>query len=64
VPPFSRSPVTRGDDLHVAYQVFGEGPLNLVVVPAFVSNVEHYWDDPTTEETRADFAEWRKARGR
>ena len=27
-------------------QVFGEGPINLVLAPFFVSNVEHFWEDP------------------
>jgi class 3 adenylate cyclase/pimeloyl-ACP methyl ester carboxylesterase len=31
--------------------VFGEGPLNLVFAPPFVSNIENYWDAP-------DFARW------
>ena len=32
-------------DVHVAYQVFGEGPVNLVYTPGFVSHIENYWDD-------------------
>ena len=42
-------PVTRyakSGDVHVAYQVFGEGPLNLVIAPPFVSNIENYWESP------------------
>jgi len=42
-------PVThyaKSGDVHIAYQVFGEGAVNLVVVPGFVSNVEHWWDQP------------------
>ena len=42
-------PVTRyakSGDVHVAYQAFGDGPINLVMVPGFVSNVENYWDEP------------------
>jgi pimeloyl-ACP methyl ester carboxylesterase len=42
-------PVTRyakSGDVHIAYQVFGEGQVNLVFVPGFVSNIEHYWDEP------------------
>ncbi|TYL95516.1 adenylate/guanylate cyclase domain-containing protein [Bradyrhizobium rifense] len=42
-------PVTqyaRSGDVHVAYQTFGDGPINLVLVPGFVSNVENYWDQP------------------
>ena len=30
----------------IAYQVVGEGPTDLVLVPGFVSNVEHYWEMP------------------
>ena len=36
-------PVTRyakSGDVHVAYQVFGEGPINLVFVPGFVSHID------------------------
>ena len=33
-------------DAHIAYQVFGEGDLDLVFVPGFVSNIEHYWTMP------------------
>ena len=36
----------KSGDVHIAYQVFGEGAVNLVVVPGFVSNVEHWWDQP------------------
>jgi class 3 adenylate cyclase len=33
--------------LSIAYQVRGEGPLDLVLVPGFVSHVELIWEDPT-----------------
>ena len=36
----------KSGDVSIAYQVFGEGPLNLVLAPFFVSNVEHFWEDP------------------
>jgi pimeloyl-ACP methyl ester carboxylesterase len=42
-------PVTqyaKSGDVHIAYQAFGDGPINLVMVPGFVSNVENYWDQP------------------
>jgi class 3 adenylate cyclase len=42
-------PVTqyaKSGDVHIAYQAFGSGPINLVLVPGFVSNVENYWDQP------------------
>jgi class 3 adenylate cyclase len=41
------TPVTRyakSGDVHIAYQVFGKGPLDLVFVPGFVSHIENYWD--------------------
>ncbi len=34
------------DGAHVAYQVSGDGPLSVVVVPGFVSHVELAWDVP------------------
>ena len=36
----------KSGDVHIAYQAFGGGPINLVLVPGFVSNVENYWDQP------------------
>lgn len=30
----------------IAFQVHGEGPLDLVLVPGFVSHVEVLWEDP------------------
>jgi class 3 adenylate cyclase len=36
----------RSGDVSIAYQVIGEGPLDLVYVPGFVSNVEVNWQHP------------------
>jgi pimeloyl-ACP methyl ester carboxylesterase len=36
----------KSGDVHIAYQVFGKGPNNLVVIPGFISHVEHIWDSP------------------
>jgi pimeloyl-ACP methyl ester carboxylesterase len=36
----------KSGDVHIAYQVFGEGPLNIVVAPPGFTNVEHWWDEP------------------
>jgi len=36
----------KSGDLNVAYQVVGEGPLDLVYVPGWVSNVELMWEEP------------------
>ena len=37
----------RSGDVHIAYQVVGEGPIDLVYVPSWISAVEHYWDEPS-----------------
>jgi pimeloyl-ACP methyl ester carboxylesterase len=34
-------------DLRIAYQVVGKGPLDLVLVPGFISNLDLYWEEPT-----------------
>src|SRR5438270_13141814 len=34
------------DDVHVAFQVVGEGPIDLVYAPAFISHLEVSWEDP------------------
>jgi pimeloyl-ACP methyl ester carboxylesterase len=42
-------PTTRyakSGDYSIAYQVVGDAPLDLVLVPGFVSHVEHAWEDP------------------
>ena len=31
---------------HVAYQTIGDGPIDVVLVPGFVSHVEFSWEDP------------------
>ena len=36
----------RSGDVSIAYQVVGEGPLDLVVVPGWISNVDFAWEDP------------------
>jgi pimeloyl-ACP methyl ester carboxylesterase len=41
----------KSGNVHVAYQVFGEGQIDFVFVPGFVSNIENYWEEPS-------FARW------
>ena len=36
-------------DVRIAYQVVGDGPRDLVLVPAFVSNLELAWEQPSYE---------------
>jgi pimeloyl-ACP methyl ester carboxylesterase len=33
----------KSDDVHIAYQVLGKGPLDLLFVPGFVSHIETVW---------------------
>jgi pimeloyl-ACP methyl ester carboxylesterase len=45
----TRAPETRyarNGDVHIAYQVFGEGEVTFVGLPGIVSNVEVIWEDP------------------
>jgi pimeloyl-ACP methyl ester carboxylesterase len=41
----------KSGNVHIAYQAFGNGDVDLVFVPGFVSNIEVYWDEP-------HFARW------
>ncbi|SFN55650.1 adenylate/guanylate cyclase domain-containing protein [Variovorax sp. OV329] len=36
----------KSGDCHIAYQVVGKGPLDLVFIPGFVSHAEHCWEEP------------------
>ena len=36
----------KSDDVYIAYQVLGHGPLDMVFVPGFISHLEHYWEAP------------------
>ena len=37
---------TKSGEVHIAYQVIGSGPLDLVYIPGFVSHLELAWDNP------------------
>jgi class 3 adenylate cyclase len=36
----------RSGDINIGYQVVGDGPLDLVFIPGFVSHIDLYWADP------------------
>ena len=40
----------KSGDLHIAYVVEGDGPIDLVWVPSSISQVEHLWEDPVIAE--------------
>ena len=44
MPPETR--YARSGDVNIAYQVIGDGPLDLVYVPGWVSNIEAMWEEP------------------
>jgi class 3 adenylate cyclase len=44
MPPETR--YAKSGDVNIAYQVVGEGPLDLVYVPGWISNVELMWEEP------------------
>jgi pimeloyl-ACP methyl ester carboxylesterase/DNA-binding CsgD family transcriptional regulator len=44
-----QTPTTRyakSGEVRVAYQVIGHGPVDLVFVPGYISNLEIHWEDP------------------
>ena len=36
----------RSGDVHIAYQVVGDGAIDLIYIPTWISQVEHYWEEP------------------
>ena len=36
----------KNGDMHIAYQVVGDGPIDLVYVPGMISHLEIYWEEP------------------
>lgn len=37
---------TKSGDVHIAYQVKGDGPLDVIFIPGFVSHLEQNWEMP------------------
>jgi pimeloyl-ACP methyl ester carboxylesterase len=47
--PGATQPETRyaqSGDINIAFQVVGDGPLDLVYVPGWVSHLEYFWQEP------------------
>jgi len=36
----------KSADVHIAYQIIGNGSIDLVLVPGWVSNIEIFWEEP------------------
>ena len=39
----------KSGDLHIAYAVEGDGPMDLVWIPPWISQVEYLWSEPSLE---------------
>jgi len=42
-----RTHYTRSGDVNIAYQVIGDGPIDLVFVMGWVSHLEYFWTEPS-----------------
>ena len=36
---------TKNKEVHLAYQVIGDGPFDLAMVPGVISHIDWYWED-------------------
>lgn len=46
----------RSGEYYIAYQVVGDGPIDLVYVPSWISQIEHYWEEPAVARYFQDLA--------
>jgi len=46
MPSVPETRYAKSGDVSIAYQVVGDGPIDLVLVPGFVSHLDIDWDDP------------------
>ena len=44
--PVSRVRYAKSGDIHIAYQAWGQGAIDLVFAPGFVTHVENLWSEP------------------
>ena len=55
----AKTKYARSGDVHIAYQVFGEGDLDVVLVPGYITHIELVWEhEPAARflEALASFA--------
>ena len=45
---------TRAGDVSIAYQAYGSGKRDLIVVPGWISNIELFWEEPRVARFFAD----------
>jgi pimeloyl-ACP methyl ester carboxylesterase len=46
--PAPETVYAKSGKYHIAYQVFGDGPFDLVMIPGFMSHLEMWWEQPIT----------------
>src|SRR5918995_153525 len=46
-PVIPQTRYARSGEINIAYQVIGDGPIDLVYVPGWVSNIDAMWDEPS-----------------
>jgi class 3 adenylate cyclase len=54
--PTPETQYARSGDVHIAYQIIGDGPFDLLASPGFVSHVEMAWEHPLLAATIERFA--------
>jgi class 3 adenylate cyclase/alpha-beta hydrolase superfamily lysophospholipase len=47
LPTLPETIYTQNGDISLAYQIVGSGPLDLVLVPGFISHLEYGWEEPS-----------------
>jgi DNA-binding SARP family transcriptional activator/pimeloyl-ACP methyl ester carboxylesterase len=58
--PIENPPATRyvsGGDVHLAFQTYGAGRIDVLVLPGFVSHVERVWEEPRCRAFLSSLAE-------
>src|SRR5687767_2197106 len=38
----------RSGEVHIAYQIVGDGPMDIVFAPGLISHLDHQWEDRPT----------------
>lgn len=57
-PHESETRYARSGELSIAYRTFGEGPVDLIIAPGFVSHVEEIWRSPYLSRAPRALAEF------
>lgn len=40
------SKYAKSGEVHIAYQTYGSGKINLVICPGWASHIEYAWEEP------------------